>query len=101
MSHTVRLRVFVCQYVKAFSTSSLPALNLNFLDSCLSHEGLSGGGGRTGLSVLMRSPDSAGRAFRRATYSANGRESDVRAQKVTGQNPGVGAQRPHQPREKT
>lgn len=46
-------------------------------------------------------PSSAGRRHGRTTYSANGGEGDDRAQEVTGQEPAVGGQRPHHPREKT
>lgn len=38
---------------------------------------------------------------RRTTYSADSREGDDRAQEVTGQEPAVGGQGPHQPGQKT
>lgn len=46
-------------------------------------------------------PSSARRTRRHTTYSADGREGDDRAQEVTGQEPAVGGQRPHQARQKT
>lgn len=65
----------------------------------VSQEG--GGVGHAGLLVPTSGPASAGRRHRRTTYCANGGEGDDRAQEVTGQEPAVGGQCPHHPREKT